>query len=52
MSAKDPTPSLTHHAMLVAWGLYAKQIGLIEALCFCQAKLPAEINEKGQHQEK
>ena len=32
MSAKQPSPILTNHAMLVAWGLYARQIGLVKAI--------------------
>lgn len=32
MSANQPTPILTNHAMLVAWGIYAKQIGLVQAI--------------------
>ena len=32
MSEKGQTSQLTQHAMLVAWGLYAQQIGLIEAM--------------------
>ena len=32
MSANNPSPILTNHAMLVAWGLYARQIGLVEAI--------------------
>lgn len=32
MSANNPSPILTNHAMLVAWGIYARQIGLVEAI--------------------
>ena len=32
MKANDPSPILTNHAMLVAWGIYADQIGLIKAI--------------------
>jgi hypothetical protein len=31
MSEKQPD-TLTHHAMLVAWGLFAQNIGLIQAI--------------------
>jgi hypothetical protein len=29
---RDACPTLTHHAMLVPWGLYAQQIGLVERI--------------------
>jgi hypothetical protein len=29
---QDVCPTLTHHAMLVPWGLYAQQIGLLERM--------------------
>ena len=29
---KAPTATLTSHAMLVPWGLFARRIGLVEAL--------------------
>jgi hypothetical protein len=29
---QDACPTLTHHAMLVPWGLYAQQIGLVERI--------------------
>jgi hypothetical protein len=32
MSRNNPSCTLTHHAMLVVWGQYARQLGLIEAL--------------------
>lgn len=32
MSQTNPQPTLTHHAMLVAWGQHAQAIGLIEAV--------------------
>ena len=32
MSTNNPSPILTNHAMLVAWGIYARQIGLVEAI--------------------
>lgn len=31
-SPKFETPTLTQHAMLVVWGLYARQIGLVQAV--------------------
>lgn len=32
LSPAFETPTLTQHAMLVVWGLYARQIGLVQAL--------------------
>lgn len=32
MSTNKPSPVLTNHAMLVAWGIYARQIGIIKAI--------------------
>jgi flagellar motor protein MotB len=32
MSTNNPSPILTHHALLVVWGLYARQVGLIKAI--------------------
>jgi hypothetical protein len=32
MSANNPSPILTNHAMLVAWGIYARQIGLVKTI--------------------
>jgi hypothetical protein len=32
MSIKQPSEALTSHALLVAWGIYARQLGLIEGM--------------------
>ena len=32
MRPEQTPPMLTNHAMLVAWGIYASQIGLIKAI--------------------
>ena len=32
MDKNNPFPTLTHHAMLVIWGVYARHVGLVETI--------------------
>jgi len=36
MCASVPSPTLTHHALLVLWGQFAQQLGLVDALMAVQ----------------
>lgn len=38
MSTKQPSEALTSHALLVAWGIYARQLGLIEGMMGIELK--------------